>query len=99
MATTFVEFTKPTMMPSGGMAGSGENIGFDAVTAATLIANGTAVSSSAPGAYVPPATTRVKMTTTTMVGGSPPLFNAGEIATFPAAISAALIAQGLAVSN
>jgi hypothetical protein len=34
-----------------------------------------------------------------MVNNSPPLFNAGEIATFPAAISAALIAQGLAVSN
>jgi hypothetical protein len=30
--STFVEFTKPTMMPAGGMAGSGENIGFDPVS-------------------------------------------------------------------
>jgi hypothetical protein len=99
MATTFVEFTKPFMMPGGGMAGTGESIGFDPVTAANLIANGTAVSSSAPGAPTPPATTRVKFTATTMVANSPPLYNAGEIATFPAAISAALVAQGLAVLN
>jgi hypothetical protein len=57
------------------------------------------VAGSAPGVPTPPATTRIKFTTTTMVGGSPPLFNAGEIATFPAPISAALVAQGLAVLN
>jgi hypothetical protein len=97
--STFVEFTKPTMMPSGGMADSGENIGFDPTTAANFIANGTAVAGSAPGAPTPPATTRIKFVATTMVQNSPPLFNAGEIATFPAAISAQLIAAGLAVSN
>jgi hypothetical protein len=99
MSTTFVEFQKPFMMPGGGMAGSGEQVGFDPVTAASLIANGVAVSSSAPVPPTPVAPVRVKFTTTTMVGGSPPIFNAGEIAGFPPAISAALIAQGLAVSN
>jgi hypothetical protein len=99
MSTVFVEFQKPYMMPGGGMAGTGEIASLDPVTAATLIANGTAVSSSAPSAPTPPALTRVKMTTTTMVANSPPLYNAGEIATFPAAISTALVAQGLAVLN
>jgi len=97
--STFVEFTKPTMMPAGGMAGSGENIGFDPVTAANFIANGTAVAGSAPGAPTPPATQRVKFVATTMVGGSPPIYDAGEIATFLAPVSAALIAQGLAITN
>ena len=97
--STFVEFTKPTMMPGGGVAGSGENIGFDPTTAANFIANGTAVAGSAPGVPTPPATTRIKFVATTMVGNSPPLFNAGEVATFYAPISAALIAQGLAILN
>jgi hypothetical protein len=87
------------MMPGGGVAGSGENIGFDPTTAANFIANGTAVAASAPGVPTPPATTRIKFVATTMVQGSPPLFNAGEIATFPAAIFAALVAQGLAILN
>jgi hypothetical protein len=99
MSTVFVEFSKPYMMPGGGMAGTGEIASLDPATAATLIANGTAVSSSAPSAPTPPATTRVKFTETTMVANSPPLYNAGEIATFPAAVAAALIAAGLAVSN
>ena len=73
MANTFVEFTKPTMMPGGGVAGSGENIGFDAVTAANFIASGVAVAGSAPGAPTPPATQRVKFVATTMVNNSPPL--------------------------
>jgi hypothetical protein len=99
MSTVFVEFSKPFISPQGGVMNTGEIASIDPVTAATLIANGTAVSSGAPGAFVPPATTRIKFTTTTMVANSPPLYNAGEIATFPAAISAALVAQGLAVLN
>jgi hypothetical protein len=99
MSTVFVEFSKPYMMPGGGMAGTGEIASIDSVIAATLIASGIAVSSGAPPAYVAPSLTRVKMTTTTMVANSPPLYNAGEIGTFPAAISAALVAQGLAVLN
>jgi hypothetical protein len=83
--STFVEFIKPTMAPSGGMMGTGEIAGFDPVTAASLIASGVAVSSSAPSAPTPPAMTRVKFTETAMAGGSPPLYNVGEIATFPAA--------------
>jgi hypothetical protein len=102
MSTVFVEFSKPYMMPGGGMAGTGEIASLDPVTAATLIANGIAVSSGAPPAYVAPSMTRIQFTGKAgaiMVGGSPPIFNAGEIATFPAAISAALVAQGLAVLN
>jgi hypothetical protein len=97
--STFVEFTKPTMMPAGGVAGTGEQVAFDAVTAASLIASGVAVAGSAPGAPTPPATQRVKFVSTTMVNGSPPLYDVGDIATFPAAVSAALIAQGLAIAN
>jgi hypothetical protein len=96
---TFVEFQRPTMMPGGGMAGSGENIGFDPVTAANFIASGVAAAGSAPGAPTPPATQRVKFVATTFVNNSPPLFNAGDIATFLAPISAQLIAQGLAIAN
>jgi hypothetical protein len=102
MSTVFVEFSKPYMMPGGGMAGTGEIASLDPVTAATLIANGTVVSSGAPPAYVPPTMTRVQFTGKTgpvMVSNSPPLYNAGEIATFPAAVAAALIASGVAVSN
>jgi hypothetical protein len=62
MSTVFVEFSKPFMMPGGGMAGTGEIASLDAVTAATLIANGTAVSSGAPPAYVAPAMARVQFT-------------------------------------
>jgi hypothetical protein len=97
--STFVEFSKPTMMPGGGVANTGEIIGFDPVTAASLIASGVAVSSSAPVPPTPVAPVRVKFTETTMVANSPPLYGVGEIATFPAAISAQLIAAGLAVSN
>jgi hypothetical protein len=46
--------------------------------------------------------TRIQFTGKTgavMVNGAPPLYNAGEIGKFPAAVSAALIAQGLAVLN
>jgi hypothetical protein len=89
-------------MPSGGVLDSGETASLDPVTAASLIAAGIAASSSAPSAPTPPATTRIQFTGKTgpvMVNNSPPLFNAGEIATFPSAVSAALIAQGLAVSN
>jgi hypothetical protein len=99
MSAVFLEFQKPYMAPGGGVMNTGEIASIDPVTAATLIANGTAVSSGAPPAYVPPSLTRVKFTETTMVANSPPLYNAGEIATFPAAVSAALIAQGLAVAN
>jgi hypothetical protein len=102
MATVFVEFSKPYMMPGGGMAGTGEIASLDPVTAATLIASGIAVSSSAPGAFVAQAMTRIQFTGKTggvMVNNSPPIFNAGEIGTFPAAISAALIASGAAVAN
>jgi hypothetical protein len=102
MSTTFLEFSRPTMLPGGGMAGSGESIGFDSVAQAafisTALASG-AVVGSAPGAFVPLPTTRVLFVATTMAIGSPPLYDAGEIATFLAPISAQLIAQGLAVSN
>jgi hypothetical protein len=91
------------MMPGGGMANSGESIGFDSVAQATFIstvlASGAAVVGSAPGAFTPLPTQRIKFTETTMVNGEPPLYNAGEIATFLAPVSAQLIAAGLAVSN
>jgi hypothetical protein len=87
------------MAPGGGVMGTGEIVGFDAATAASLIASGVAVSSSAPGAPTPPSLTRIKFVATTMVAGSPPLFDVGEVATFPSAISAALVAAGLAVLN
>ena len=80
--STFVEFQRPTMMPGGGMAGSGENIGFDAVTAANFIASGVAAAGSAPGAPTPPVLVRVKFVSTTMVNNSPPLYDAGDVATF-----------------
>jgi hypothetical protein len=102
MSTVFVEFSKPYIAPGGGVMNTGEIASLDPVTAATLIANGTAVSSGAPPAYVAPVMTRVQFTGKTgpvMVNNSPPLFNAGEVATFPAAVAAALIAQGLAVLN
>jgi hypothetical protein len=97
--STFVEFTKPYMAPAGGMIGSGEIVGFDPLTAANLIATGVAVSSSAPGVVTPISPVRVKFTATTMVGNSPPLYDVGEVASFPPAISAALVAQGVAVLN
>jgi hypothetical protein len=97
--STFVEFTKPYMAPGGGVMNPGEIAGFDAATAASLIPSGVAVSSSAPVPPTPPSLTRVKFTETTMVGNSPPLFDVGEVATFPSTISAALVAQGVAVLN
>ena len=47
MSTTFVEFKQPTMMPGGGVAGSGENVGFDPTTAGNFIASAVAVAGSA----------------------------------------------------
>lgn len=99
MTIAFVEFLRPYTMPGGGVAGPGEQIGFDSVTAANLIAQGVAVSSSAPSAPSPPATTRIQFKSTMMVNNSPPLYNVGDIATFPAATSAALIASGAAIAN
>jgi hypothetical protein len=106
MATTFLEFSRSTMMPGGGMANTGENIGFDSVAQATFIASvlasGAAVGGSAPSAPSAPALVRVKFTGlagAVMVGNSPPLLGPGEIAGFPAAAAAALIASGAAVSN
>jgi hypothetical protein len=101
MTTAFFEASKPYVMPSGGVLDTGEIASLDPTNAANMvaIANGTVVASSAPPAYVAPSLTRVKFVATTMVANSPPLYNAGDVATFPAAVSAALIAQGLAVSN
>ena len=110
MTATFVEFTNPTMMPGGGVADTGENIGFAPDVAANFIASGVAVSGSAPSPPSPPATTRVKMTAPitvgapiynagVLVGVSPATFFAGDVAGFPAALASALIAAGQAVSN
>ena len=110
MTATFVEFTKPTMMPGGGVANTGENIGWDAATAAAFISSGVAVSGSAPSAPSAPVITRVKMTTFIPVGApiynagvfvgvSPATYFAGDIAGFPAVLASALIANGQAVSN
>jgi hypothetical protein len=103
MTTTFLEFSRPIMMPGGGMANSGESIGFDSVAQATFIstalASGAAFVGSAPSAFTPLPTTSVKFVATTMVENSPPLYDAGEIGTFLAPVSAALIASGLAISN
>lgn len=113
MTATFVEFTKPYMMPGGGVSITGENIGFDPVTAANLIASGVAAAGSAPGAPSAPVITRVKMSVSITVGApiynpgppivfvgvSPATYFAGDIAGFPAAIAAALIAANLAVAN
>jgi hypothetical protein len=104
MSTAFFEATKPYIMPGGGVLGTGEIAGLDPTNAANMaaIASGTLVSSGAPPAYVAPVMTRVQFTGKTgpvMVNNSPPLYQAAEIATFPAAVAAALIAQGLAVAN
>jgi hypothetical protein len=98
--STFVETAKPTMMLTGGVTNPPEIIGFDPVTAAAQIASGAGASVGAWSG--PPATQRVKFTGVTgpvMVNGVPPLYNPGEIATFLAPVSAALIAAGLAISN
>jgi hypothetical protein len=100
--STYVETAKPTMMATGGVTSPPEIIGFDAATAAAMIASGAGASSGAPGAFVPLPTTRVKFTGLTgpvMVNGVPPLFNPGEVATFLSPISAQLIAAGLAILN
>jgi hypothetical protein len=101
MSTAFYEATKPYVMPNGGVLNTGEIASLDPANAVnqTAISNGTLVSSSAPVPPTPASPVRVKLVATAMVNNSPPLFNAGEIATFPAAVSAALIAAGLAVSN
>jgi hypothetical protein len=93
--TSYMELTKNYMMPTGGTVGPGEIVGADPVA----IASGAGVPSGPPAAYVPPAVQRVKLTETQIVNNSPPLYDAGEIATFPAAVSAALIAAGLAIAN
>jgi hypothetical protein len=62
MSTVFVEAVRNFMMPGGGQAGTGEIVSLDPATAASRIASGDAVSSGAPGAFVPAPTTRVKMT-------------------------------------
>ena len=97
--STYVETAKPTMMATGGVTSPPEIIGFDPVTAAAQIASGAGASVGSWSGPSAPATQRVKFTATTMVNNSPPLYNAGEIATFLAPISAQLIAAGLAVSN
>jgi hypothetical protein len=111
MTTTFVEFNRNYMLPTGGQAGTGEIIGIDSVLAATLIANGTAVSSSAPVPPTPPVMTRVKIVASFIVAGapiyaagvfvgvSPASFDAGDITGLPAALAAAMIANGQAVPN
>jgi hypothetical protein len=101
MSLSFYEAKLPYTMPNGGVLNPGEIAGLDPTNAANIaaIAAGIVVSSGAPAAYVAPVITRVKMTTTTMVNNSPPLYGAGEVAGFPAVVAAALIAQGLAVSN
>jgi hypothetical protein len=101
MTTAFVEFSKPYVMPGGGVAVAGEIASLDPVTAAAVIAAGIAVSSSAPSAPSAPVITRVQFTGkagSVRVGHSP-LYNAGEVAGFPAAVAAALIAAGHAVAN
>jgi hypothetical protein len=91
---TFVEFTKPYMAPAGGMMGSGEIAGFDPGTAASLIASGVAVSSSAPTVVTPPSPVLVLFHGPAKVG--PTIYENGEEAGFPAALAAALVAQGSA---
>jgi hypothetical protein len=102
MTLAFYEATtKPYMMPGGGQLNVGEIAGLDPQNPANAaaIANGTVVSSGAPPAFTPLPTQRVKFVATTMVQNSPPLYDVGDVATFLAPISAALIAAGLAVSN
>jgi hypothetical protein len=102
MSLSYYEASKqPYMMPNGGMLGTGEIAGLDPTNAANAaaIASGILVSSGAPSAPSAPAVQRVKFVATTMVDNSPPLYDAGDIAGFPAAVAAQLIAAGLAVSN
>ena len=66
MSTVFVEFTKPTMAPAGGMMGTG----------------------------TPPTPVLVLFHGAVKVGAV--LYNNGEEAGFPAALAAALVAQGSA---
>jgi hypothetical protein len=101
MSTAFYEFTKPYMAPGGGVMNTGEIASLDPANPAnqSAISSGVAVASGAPAAYVAPSMTRVKFVATTMVANSPPLYNVGDIATFLAGVSAALIASGVAVSN
>ena len=101
MTLAFYEATKPYMMPNGGMMDTGEITSLDPVNPANAvaIASGVLVSSGAPSAPSAAATQRVKFVATTMVNGSPPLYDAGDVATFLAPISTQLIAAGLAVSN
>jgi hypothetical protein len=87
--STFVQFVKPSVPYF-----VGEVAGFDAVTAATLIASGVAVSSSAPAVVTPPTPVLVLFHGAVKVGAV--LYNNGEEAGFPAALAAALVAQGSA---
>jgi hypothetical protein len=86
---TFVEFVK-TYVPYV----VGEIAGFDAATAASLIASGAALSSSAPTASTPPASVLVRFVGAVKVGAV--LYNNGEEAGFPAALANSLVAQGSA---
>lgn len=102
MALSFFEANRPYVMPNGGVLNTGEIAGLDPTVPAnaSAIAAGILVASGAPPAFVPLPTTRVKIVATqVMVNGVPPLYGNGEIVTFPAAVSAQLIAAGLAVAN
>jgi hypothetical protein len=103
MSLSFFEAVKNSyLMPTGGLLNVGEIAGLDPSPTgpnAAAIASGTVAASGAPPAFVAQPTQRVKFTAATMVQNSPPLYAPGEIATFLAPISAALIAQGLAVAN
>jgi hypothetical protein len=89
--STFVEFVKPSVPFF-----VGEIAGFDAATAAALIASGVAVSSSAPSASTPPSPVLVRFVGPVKVGAA--IYENGEEAEagFPAALANSLVAQGSA---
>jgi hypothetical protein len=86
---TFVEFSLP-YAPYG----TGEIVGFDAATAASLIARGIVVSSSASTSPTPPSPVLVRFVGAVKVGAV--LYNNAEEAGFPAALANSLVAQGAA---
>jgi hypothetical protein len=86
---TFVEFTKPSVPYF-----VGEIVGFDPVTAASLITSGVAVSSSAPTVVTPPSPVLVRFAGAAHLGAV--IYQNQEVAAFPAAVAAALVAQGSA---
>jgi hypothetical protein len=106
MATTFLEFSRPTMMPGGGIAAGGESIGFDSVANAAFIssvlASGAAVAGSAPvsGSMdlpVPVAPVRVKIVGATTVGAT--IYGNGEIASFDPVTAANLEARNALLTS